>query len=324
MLATGGGTYLWVKDQETVSECLFVTHRSDVVNYLDCVRYPKDDSKCSIDPCELPIQKFIQPTNASIALMGFPGSGGHWVRHLVQEGTRIITTAQRCSVSHHYAGDHPGECLSEYHWKHSVLTHFTDLWHPNHYFPYKPTRYLIMVRNPFDSILSYYHTRVACGVEDDKFFYDLIPKANTLHCMNKVAPPEYFGEDTRWKDFVLEETKRWKDLYEIVGNLDENMLHFVFYEDLKQKQHDTVLGILEWIHGVLGMWVLDPNTSQKCAMRAPDTFGHRLHDANYRQVYTQEMIDASCEIFGRLWNEDIFGSKCNEYLVASHPSDFTL
>ncbi|MHA1683083.1 MAG: hypothetical protein ACTSUE_19245 [Promethearchaeota archaeon] len=182
--------------------------------------------------------------------------------------------------------------------------------------PYEPSRYLILIRDPFDAILATYHTQIVCGdrVEDDKWIK--MPRDYTT-CFSRKAPSSYFEKGTGWEEFVRNETKSYVRFMNAITTLDENAYHLVYYEDLANRESHTILATLEWLHGIYGNWMISPEQGHGCAMApaAHETKNHRVvpvHEQDVTKYYTETQVQDMCKAFKDVWRQEKFGA-CDVY-----------
>ncbi len=114
----------------------------------------------------------MQPSDKNrVALVSLRGTGGTWLRLLMEAGTRIETGIDDCFVGHQWGSPlHPfskapfkTECAGPFFFGHTVATRFFHISQIGGHPFYAPTHFIVMTRDPFDTIVSAWHYWRTCG-----------------------------------------------------------------------------------------------------------------------------------------------------------------
>jgi len=166
-----------------------------------------------------------------MALASYPGSGNTWIRYLI-EGASGMFTGSIYNDQKIYQAGHWGEnrnyldgttiLQKTHHRSLYSLSNKTLQWRINHIKKFKG-RAVLVIRNPFDAILSYYNYR-------------------GTHSHTKKLNSSAFLTP-KFKDFAYTGITRW---YELIEDWIDygTQVHIVFYEDLKESPVRVITDLL--------------------------------------------------------------------------------
>ncbi|KAI0242306.1 WSC domain-containing protein 2 [Lamellibrachia satsuma] len=158
------------------------------------------------------------------ALASFPGSGNTWTRHLIQQATGVYTGSvysDKVLVKEGF----PGEGLTNG----SVIVIKTHWNFENHEIG-KFTRAILIIRNPFEAIVSEYNRR-------------------QTQSHTGIAPASAF-EDDMWRTFARRSLKKWRSFNLSWLRYFNGPIHVTFYDDLKTYTRGELDRITQFLHVV--------------------------------------------------------------------------
>lgn len=246
------------------------------------------------------------PKNNTIALLSMRGTGGSYLRHLSQLGTRIWTGIEECFYPYKYSGYFDAECFGSYHFKHYLFTRFMNPTSINNEAGYTPDKVILLTRNPFDAIISAYNFYSQC--EDGynaKFF-----------CVGKVSE-ELVSKapmnSTAFNKFAETYAMNWATGFKYAEVFKENAI-VIYFEDLfgadDTERNDTFLALFDFIRRGIELNYLPPSViSAECAMEDRDTYAIRttVIEINKTKVFTNELIKKICFYVEKYWVVEKFG-----------------
>lgn len=247
------------------------------------------------DFCRMSLISYLHPPDQhTVALLSMRGSGGTFVRHLVQQSTRVWTgTEPPCLILNQFGGYFDGECATPYHYKHFALTRFTSPSAITKEIGYYPTKIIHLVRNPFKSVISAYRYHLGCEIEN----------VNGIGCNNRVLTQEDFAKPI-WLPFAERHAEEWAMQFTYVKTT--NVLR-VYFEDLVNASIPEMRGILNFIANPL---MVNPNKALECTsrmnnpgMETMDVTQRKENKDSFNNVFTVEILLRMCVYIKEHFNQ---------------------
>ena len=165
----------------TPAENLFVqVSGRDVKNDWSSAKYLAKRDKMRLNQCETKFKNMVdeplvkshchfrnRTNQIAVALASFPGSGNTWVRCLVEKITGVCTGSNVCDVSLRASGfvgehvDSNAVVLVKTHDSNPRWAVTTSSYEVGSF-----SKAVVLVRNPFDALVSEWHRKVANGLRD--------------------------------------------------------------------------------------------------------------------------------------------------------------
>lgn len=158
--------------------------------------------------CEPVVPRLSDVPLPLVGLISFPGSGNTWARHLIQQVSGIGTSSVYCDPSLRKHG-FPFECQRRSNRTIVVKSHR----HGQNAFIIRFESVILLIRNPFNAILSYFHysNREHIGHADDS---------------------KFFTKD--WNEFVFRKLKIWSQAHRTWLKNFTRPVYPLLYENLQQ------------------------------------------------------------------------------------------
>lgn len=247
------------------------------------------------------------PKNNTIALLSMRGTGGSYLRHLSQIGTRIWTGIEECFYPYKYSGYFDAECFGSYHFKHYLFTRFLNPVSINNEDGFNPDKVILLTRNPFDAIISAYNFYSQC---DDA----VSPKFFCVGRISEELTSKAPMNSSVFNKFAEAYAMNWASGFQYAQSFKENSI-VIYFEDLvggdDQEKNDTLLGLFTFIKKDNDVnYVPPPVVSVECAMDDKDTYAIRttVLDLNKTKIFTNELIKKICFYVDKYWVVEKFGA----------------
>ena len=253
---------------------------------------------CIPAACTAPLHVSTRPLQR-VALQSLPGSGNTWMRHLLQQGSRIYTLSIYCDRKLEASG-FPKECWASgkspvrFDFGVATKTHY-PLLDKKHITMniLKPRGAIVVIRSPFDSILSDFQ-RFLNGGE-----HTAAVRANVF-------------KTERWKSWVMTATSRWNKGANAHRNNDigADRTLVVYYEELKRNLPQELGRIFSFLRNEMGMDSL-PSAQDAviCALLSSQGNNHRKKKQGFSNPYHlyPQLVRHICDTTRDWWNENMWG-----------------
>ena len=257
--------------------------------------------RCMPDTCRQKLRLSSVPLQR-VALQSLPGSGNTWTRHMLQQATRRYSTSVYCDRKLERSG-FPAECLAVtnstrfYSYGIVTKTHYPAMkvGHGRTRKDLKPKGTILLVRSPFDFILSDFQRK-----------YNRGDHTKTL--------PESVFRGPKWRKWVLQKIEKWikgaqkQAIANIIGS--EHML-VVYYEALRRDPRSELTRMLEFLYNTMEMGKELPPIEEgvDCALLNLEGSNHRKRKKKFENPYKghPDLVEMICKESSSFWNEDLWG-----------------
>lgn len=276
-----------------------------------------ENAFCALHPSTL-----LYPAPNPLALVGM--SGTIWLRRMLEEGTKLLTTSgnilqnNKCdNVLQQFT--FRGECLSEAYFVHSIITSFNQFnLIPDLYKGFYPSAFVFIIREPFYGAIEEFGRRMA--YEGYHGFDFVMPN-------DKLADRQYYeSEDSPWPMFLSDYVTRWVNEVKLMQEYNVPGVNklIVYYEDLYDKSQfvKEFTKLLDFIRTERGSrkdpypdsevkYVDFVSTKQFFHCVGENTFISTKSLPISKVDIPLKLRNGLCEKIGALWSEEKWGTKCN-------------
>ncbi|KAH3768740.1 WSC domain-containing protein 1-like [Dreissena polymorpha] len=184
------------------------------------------------------------------ALVSFPGSGSTWVRHMVQQMTGIATVSVYCDL-YLYKHGFPYECRVEKA-KYASLVKTHEIGRVKKY-----TRAVLLLRNPYDALLSYFN------------FVKAGHKGHPTEKALRNASAELFDFSLNWYMNLIKET---------IEQFGDNV-HVIVYERLRDNPRQELTRLARYLDVIIA------DRDLTCAITlAEESFRRQTKNKNHHRM----------------------------------------
>lgn len=323
---------------EPITDLINIPQVHRYVPYMNALNSPDFSTQSQV--CYMSPQLMLYPSVNSVGVVAL--SGSNWIRYLLEEGTRILTTSagRDCDVELQASG-YRGECLSERTFYNNIITSFKkyDEIYENYKGFYAPSALIFIIRNPFEGAIEEFGRKKAA--DGAAYMEFVLPK-------DRLAKREVYEQKlAEWNQYLNNYVMQWVKDYKIFqkplyyttsSNITQNLpVHVIFYEDIYDVDNfeREMTKILDFIRenrqqrGVISPTPLNVDmVSNKLFFKC---LNNKTKISAKSLPITVDDIDpfrkkALCQIIGDLWSVEKWGDECSDHIKdpTSSPSFFSL